>query len=89
MKRMILGLMMLSGAIVLPTMTIGCGQPVRLQYDFGRAYMTAMTTQANLTRTTVVEANYPLSGVEGVELRMRVVEESTDAETGQAQMTNQ
>ena len=65
----------------------GCGQPAHLQYDFGRAYTDAMHTQADLGRSSVASSAYPLSGFEGIELRTRVTEESTDAESGQAETT--
>ena len=64
-----------------------CGQPLHLQYDYGRAYTDAMLTQADLTRPSAVDSAYPLTGFEGLELRLRVTEESTDAESGNAEAT--
>ena len=78
MKRL---LPLLVGAAALT----GCAHPEHLQYDFGRSYMDALTTQADLGRPSVADAAYPLSGFEGIELRMRVTEESTDEESGQAE----
>ena len=66
---------------------LGCTQPVHLQSDHGRAYHAALTTQANLARSSVLHGDYPLSGVEGIELRQRVIEESTDVESGEAEYT--
>ena len=63
----------------------GCGQPTHLQYDFGRAYTTTMQVQADLSRPSAAASGYPLSGVEGSALRQRVIEESTDAESGMAE----
>ena len=63
----------------------GCASPLHLQYDYGRAYTAARDTQADLRRASVSDSAYTLSGVEGLELRSRVTEESTDAEKGQAQ----
>jgi len=66
---------------------LGCSQPAHLQADHGRAYHAALTTQANLARASALHADYPLSGEEGIALRQRVIEESTDQETGQAEYT--
>ena len=65
----------------------GCGQPARLQYDFSRCYTETMQTQADLGRPTVAASAYPLSGFEGIELRQRVTEESTDTESGEVDAT--
>ena len=65
----------------------GCSQPLHMQYDHGRAYAAALQAQADLTRPTVADAGYPLNGVEGLEIRQRVIEESTDAESGTAEYT--
>ena len=65
----------------------GCAQPVHQQYDFGRAYMTTIQVQSDLTRPLDNAEAYALSGVEGIELRQRVIEESTDAESGTAEVT--
>ena len=58
-----------------------------LQYDYGRAFNQAMITQADLNRPSVADSAYPLTGTEGVALRMRVTEVTTDAESGQAEST--
>lgn len=58
-----------------------------LQYDFGRAYSQAMVTQADLSRPSVADSAFPLTGVEGIELRVRVTEQTTDAESGTAEST--
>lgn len=63
----------------------GCGYPAHLQYDHGRAMSQTLATQADLTRPSAATSAYALTGVEGLELRQRVVEESTDAETGEAE----
>lgn len=65
----------------------GCGQPLHQQYDLGRAYTESMQIQADLTRPSVEGADYALSGVEGLELRQRVTESSTDTETATTETT--
>ncbi|MEL6346034.1 MAG: hypothetical protein AAFV53_23185 [Myxococcota bacterium] len=63
---------------------MGCGQPLHLQYDHGRAFYTTKMIQADLDRPSAQGGAYALSGDEGIALRQRVIEESTDAETGTA-----
>ena len=58
-----------------------------LQYDFGRTYAQVMVTQADLSRPSVADSAFPLTGKEGVELRMRVTEETTDAKSGKVEST--
>jgi hypothetical protein len=60
----------------------GCGHPRQLQYDYGRAYEQALATQADLDRPTAADAAYELTGIEGIELRKRATETTTDAESG-------
>lgn len=68
--------------IVLLALTIGCGQPLHLQYDFGRTYMEVAEVQANLDRPSVSDAVYPLSGTEGEKLRQNVEESTTEVKSG-------
>ncbi len=77
-----LALPVIAAALALPA----CHKS-HLQYDFGRAYTQTMVTQADLNRPSVADSAYPLTGAEGVQLRMRVTEETTDAESGQAEST--
>ena len=63
----------------------GCGSPKHLQDSFGQASAAAWEIQADRGRPTVTDGAYPLTGFEGLELRMRVTEESTDEESGQAE----
>ncbi|RME21407.1 MAG: hypothetical protein D6798_18205 [Deltaproteobacteria bacterium] len=63
----------------------GCGHPKNLQASFGRCYEQTMALQADRGRPTVSDADYPLTGFEGLELRMRVTEESTDQESGEVE----
>jgi hypothetical protein len=63
----------------------GCASRAHLQYDHGRAYLATTAAQADLSRAAAEESAYPLTGEEGLELRQRVVESSTDTETGQAE----
>lgn len=67
----------------------GCAQPTHLQYDFGRASAAAFRTQADLGRASVANAQYPLSGDEGLALRQAVVKKTTDEESGKAEMVDQ
>lgn len=64
----------------------GCASPLHLTYDYGRAYTQAVTTQADLTRSSVSASQYQLYGVEAAEIRIRVQETSTDVETGNAEL---
>lgn len=69
------------------TLAAGCGHPQTLTYDYGRAYEAAFAAQADLTRPSAKGLDYPLSGTEGIELRLRVQEETTDEESGRAETT--
>jgi hypothetical protein len=57
-----------------------CGGPAYHQYDHGRAYDQAFDTQSHLERPSAQGQDYPLSGVEGIELRANVEEATTDTE---------
>jgi len=63
----------------------GCGSPLHLQYDHGRASAQAFSAQGNLTRPEVADAAYPLQGIEAWEIRTRVLEQSSDTESGKAE----
>ncbi len=63
----------------------GCGHPKNLQASFAQCYEETMALQADRGRPTVSDADYPLTGFEGLELRMRVTEESTDQESGEVE----
>ena len=58
-----------------------CGSPVHLSYDYGRAYTAAFGAQADLTRPSVATGGHSLEGIEGVNIRLRVIQEATDKET--------
>ncbi|MEZ4241037.1 MAG: hypothetical protein R3F59_33730 [Myxococcota bacterium] len=58
----------------------GCASPLHLQYDYGRAYTTAIISQADLTRPSVANAQYQLYGTEAEAIRIRVREKTTDEE---------
>jgi hypothetical protein len=60
----------------------GCASPLHLQYDFGRAYTTAIISQADLTRPSVANSQYQLYGTEAESIRIRVREKTTDEEEG-------
>ncbi len=74
--------------ILLLAVGLGCTQPLHLQYDYGRAFTESMAIQADLTRESVAESGYALSGDEGLELRQRVFEKSTDEESGETETTS-
>lgn len=61
----------------------GCATRATLQYDHGRAYAETFTRQADLGRATAARAAYPLTGEEGLALRQRVEEATTDEEKGE------
>ena len=65
----------------------GCTSPLHLTYDYGRAYTASIVAQADLTRPSVAESQYALSGVEAASIRLRVREEATDQETGQTELS--
>jgi hypothetical protein len=62
-----------------------CGEPYHLQHDFGAAYTQATATQADRGRASVAASDYPLTGFEGIELRLRVTEAATEAKSGEAE----
>ena len=59
----------------------GCTSPLHMTYDYGRAYTDVFLTQADLTRPSIASSRYYLYGVEAAEIRIRVRETATDAET--------
>jgi len=76
---------MIRPALILSLALAGCGSPLHLQYDHGRASQAAFNTQADRTRPAVADSAYPLTGSEALEIRSRVFEQMTDTETGQAE----
>lgn len=66
-----------------------CGQPTHLQYDYGRAYTAAFDAQADRTRPSAANAVYELNGTEGLEIRARAQENTTDAESGEAEYVDE
>lgn len=73
--------------LLLPLAAVACGHPRQLQYDHGRAFQAAMATQADLDRPAAAESAYPITGIEGMELRARATESATDQESGEAEAT--
>jgi hypothetical protein len=61
-----------------------CASPLHLTYDHGRAYTEAVVRQADLTRPSVANSQYPLYGVEAEQIRIRVQEQTTDEEDGKS-----
>jgi hypothetical protein len=68
---------------------IACAQPVHYQYDFGRATWEAQRIQADLSRPSVAESLYPLSGEEASKIRTNAEKATTDTESGEQEATNQ
>ncbi|MCB9675019.1 MAG: hypothetical protein H6737_07875 [Alphaproteobacteria bacterium] len=64
----------------------GCTSPLHLTYDHGRAFTEAFTAQPDLTRPAIANSTYQLYGKEAAEIRLRVQEETTDAETNQSEL---
>jgi hypothetical protein len=62
----------------------GCGAGLHHQYDHGRAYQQAFDQQADIERESVQDADFELTGIEGLFLRLRVYESTTDAEDTQS-----
>lgn len=75
------------GLTAVLVLTAGCVSPLHLTYDFGRAYTESIVAQADLTRASVAESQYALYGTEAVNIRFRVQEESTDAESGKTELS--
>jgi hypothetical protein len=72
------------GVLAIMALT-ACGEPYHLQSDFANSYVQATQTQADRGRASVAASEYPLTGFEGLELRLRVTEASSDAETAEAE----
>ncbi len=64
-----------------------CSHPKTLQYDFGNSYNDVFATQSDLERLTVADQTYPLNGMEGLLIRYRAMEESTDKESGDSEIS--
>lgn len=79
--------MKLSLAVVALAALCACSSPKHLTYDHGRSFNEAFDTQTDLTRPSVKDAIYPLSGAEAILIRKAVEVESTDAESGEAEAT--
>lgn len=70
-------------AIVAIGLASGCAQPLHLGYDHGRAFTDCFTMQPDLMRESVVDAAYPLAGVEAAKIRLNVEAATTNAESGE------
>jgi len=60
------------------TALVGCGHPRTLGPDHGESFHAAFDAQTDLTRASAVDDQYELSGMEAMEIRMRVQEAATD-----------
>ena len=72
-------------AIFVAATVMGCGSPLHLQYDHGRASDAAFNAQADRTRASAAGAAYTLTGTEALEIKARGFEKATDAESGKAE----
>ena len=61
-----------------------CASPRYLTYDFGRAFSSNVTAQADLTRPSVAAGAHPLGGREAEAIRIAVQTETSDQESGTA-----
>ena len=68
-------------------LALACSQPLHMQYDYGRASRESAQIQADLSRASVAESLYPLSGTEATLLRQNVEKSSTDQESGEVEST--
>ncbi len=57
-----------------------CAGQVAHQYDHGRSYTETFAVQSDLNRPSALDQDYSLTGIEGVELRARAEEATTDEE---------
>lgn len=73
-------------ALALLALTVACATPAHLQSDHGRAFADAMAIQADLSRPSVAQATYALSGVEALALSEKATE-SLAATAGDAGLT--
>ena len=77
----------LPGIAFLAVVGTGCHRhPSQIQYDLGRATTEAFSAQADLTRPSVADSAYGLTGAEALEMRSRVTEQTTDQESGEAEV---
>ena len=61
---------------------VACNEPAHMQRTYAQAYTEAFTTQADLARPSAKDAEYALTGAEGVALRENVAAATTDVEAG-------
>lgn len=78
-------LSLMGAAALTVTAAAGCTHKAQLQYDYGRASAAALDAQADLTRPSVADSAYALSGVEGLNVRVLATEEASDKESGTAE----
>jgi len=64
----------------------GCKAPVHLSYDYGRAFQATFPVQSDLTRESVMSLQHPLGGLEGVQIRLKVTEQTTEKKDSAATM---
>jgi hypothetical protein len=60
-----------------------CGEPAHLQHSYATSYDYAFEAQADLERAGAQGEQITLTGEEGLALRQRVAESTSDAEAGE------
>ncbi len=63
----------------------GCSAHQSIAANFGQAYQHTFATQADLTRASVTDATFLLSGREAAAIRINVQESSSNTETAKTQ----
>ena len=72
--------------MTLVLLLVACAQPVHMQYDFGRATWETARIQSDLSRESVADSVYPLSGKEAQTMRENSEKASSDVESGKAEV---
>lgn len=80
--------MRLAPRFLLLALATGCASPLHLTYDHGRAFTEAFTAQPDLTRPSIASSTYSLYGKEAAEIRLRVQEDTTNAENTKATLNS-
>ena len=63
-------------------LAVGCGQPAHIQYDYGRAFNEAISTQATRDRASASDDAYAIGGAEALATRENARKAATDTEKG-------
>ena len=69
----------ITASVAISMWLAGCKAPVHMSYDYGRAYQATFGVQSDLTRESAMASQYPLGGIEGVEIRLAVTDTTTES----------